>query len=191
MIRNDEKLFQELNARLAKEGLSLTIICVGGYVLNRYGMRTTKDIDAFYADTQKINKIIYEIGNEYQVNTGDELWLNNSVQNMNRRPPEEICETLYDFSNLKVLSPPLDYIAGMKISSARGQDVEDVASIIKKLSIKDPDKLSQALKKYGFGDIDNSLMLEAFGLAYGMDWLEKYYIKHEKEILSKIKGDNS
>ena len=188
MIKNESRVFESLNRHLEKEKMSLTIICVGGFVLNHYGMRATMDVDAFYRTTKKLTAIIKAVGDEFNLNTAEELWLNNSVQNMNRTPPEAICETLYTFSNLKVLIPPLLYIAGMKLSSARGQDIEDVGSIIKKLGIRSPDALSEQLYAYGFAQTDESLLLEAFGVAYGMKWLEDYYIQHEDEINRRIRN---
>ena len=50
--------FELLNEELAKEGLNLSLICVGGYVLEQYGFRTTQDIDAFYNETPKVKEAI-------------------------------------------------------------------------------------------------------------------------------------
>ena len=183
---NEKDLFEALNQRLYDANMSLEVICVGGFVLNHYGMRATQDIDGFYKSSKKLSRIIREVGEEFHVNTEDELWLNNSVQNMNHVPPKEICEELYVFSNLKVLIPPLDYVAGMKLVSARGQDIEDVAAILKKLNIESPEEFSDQIDLYGFPHIDESLLLEAFGIAYGMNWLEEYFIKHEEELHQRI-----
>ena len=35
---------------------------------------------------------------------------------------------------------------------------------------------------FEFGYIDESLILETFGEAYGMEWLEKYYTDNEFEL---------
>lgn len=37
-------------------------------------------------------------------------------------------------------------------------------------------------------NIDESLLLEAFGMAYSMDWLEQYFIENEEEINRRILG---
>ncbi|HHW95575.1 MAG TPA: potassium transporter peripheral membrane component [Mogibacterium sp.] len=181
-----KEAFNELNKKLEKEGVTLTVICVGGFVLSQYGLRTTKDIDGFFKSTAEIDKAIKTVGDKLGLNTEDELWLNNSVQNLNRSPAEDICDVLYDFSNLKVLMPPLEYIAGMKLKSARGQDIKDVADIIKLLKADDPLSFIENLQTLGFFEIDISLVLEAFGTAYGMSWLEKYYIDNEKAILEMV-----
>lgn len=189
MFKNERTVFEALNEKLESEGISLTVICAGGFVLSHYGMRSTMDVDGFFKASEKINHIIETVGERFGINNGDELWLNNSVQNLNESPPEEICKTIYDLSHLKVLIPPLDYIAGMKLYSARAQDIDDAASIIKKLSLKSPDRFRKKMKSYGFNSIDESLLLEAFGLAYGMDWLEEYYIKSESRINRQIRGN--
>ena len=40
-------VFEALNQELSQKNLSLTIICVGGYVLEYHGLRATQDVDAF------------------------------------------------------------------------------------------------------------------------------------------------
>ena len=183
----EAEIFEELNSRLRDNDIDLTIICVGGFVLSQYGMRSTQDIDGFYSTTHLIDEIIRSVGEDYGINTEDEVWLNNSVQGVNKWPPDEICKVLYSYSNLTILTPPLDYIAGMKIFSAREQDVEDVAEIFRKLDIRDPVAFLNRMEDYGLGYIDESILLETFGIAYGMDWLEEYFIKHEDEIAARIR----
>lgn len=39
-------VFQALNKELIQENLTLTIICVDGYVLEYHGLRATQDVDA-------------------------------------------------------------------------------------------------------------------------------------------------
>ena len=186
MFNNEYEIFKELNSELEKARIELTVICAGGFVLSHYGMRATQDIDGFFKSTHEIERIIKRVGDKYGINKEDELWLNNSVQNLNPQPPEELCDQLYSFNNLNVLMLPLDYIAGMKLKSAREIDIKDVGEIIKKLEIQSPEGLSEKLNSYGFSNIDKSNLLEAFGCAYGMDWLEEYYIQHEKEILKSM-----
>ena len=184
---NENEIFSELNNRLAENNFHLVVICAGGFVLSHYGMRATQDIDGFFKTNQRINQIIRSVGDYFGINTEDELWLNNSVQNLNAWPPDEICTLLYSFSNLKVLIPPLEYIAGMKLISAREQDVQDVGKILRKTGIDSPEVFLKIVESYGFSHIDESVLLEAFGLAYGMEWLENYYLTHEEEIHRRIR----
>lgn len=186
MRSNEKEIFEELNCKLADNNMSLEIICVGGFVLSHNNLRATLDIDGFFKSNSIIDSIIRDVGNKFEINKADELWLNNSVQNLNSPPNKDICDLLYNFSNLKVYIAPLDYVAGMKLISCREQDILDVASIIKAKAITDPIELSNVLFSYGFENIDESVLLEAFGRAYGMKWLESYYIEHEDEILKKF-----
>ena len=179
-------MFKELNDQLRQNGLYLNLICVGGFVLQHLGIRTTVDVDAFFDESREIRKIIWEIGHKYGLSDDEELWLNNSVQSMNPAPPEEICEILYQFSNLKVMMAPLLYVAGMKLSSAREQDIDDVSEIIKRLRIQSPEDLQQIFAEYGFKGIDESVVLEAFGKAYGMKWLEAYITENLEKILENL-----
>ena len=180
---NDKKAFQLLDSKLDEESLDLDVICVGGYVLANHGIRTTQDIDGFYESSATIEQVIREVGEDLGINPPDELWLNNSVGSMNAAPPDEICEIVFRGARLTVKVPPVDYIAGMKLSSGRTQDIYDVSEIVKMSGDTDPIRFAEKISKYGFSNIDNSLILEAFGQAYGMNWLEKYYTEHEEEIL--------
>lgn len=174
--------FELLNKELANEGLNLALICVGGYVLEQYGFRTTQDVDAFYNESLKINELIYRVGQQLGLNTSKELWLNNNVANLNPQPPSEFCEVLYSFENLTIYTVSLDYILGMKLMSAREQDLIDVGEIIKYKELQSPITLYKFLKKKGFKTVDFAYILEGFSLAYGMDWLRDFFEKHQEEL---------
>ena len=186
MTISQEELFQALNDKLAREDITLTVICVGGSVLDRYGIRATHDIDGFFRADHKIRQMIRDVGEIYGANTAEELWLNDAVASMNPVPPEELCEVILQFSHLTVLQPPLDYVAGMKLYSGREQDIDDVAAILRLRDMKDPVAFANELASYGFAPPDEALLLEAFGRAYGMAWLERYYTTHEEEINQRI-----
>ena len=174
--------FELLNEELAKEGLNLALICVGGFVLEQHGFRTTQDIDAFYIETPKINEVIYRVGQQLGLNTSEDVWLNNSVANLNPRPPFEFCEVLYSFENLTVYTVSLDYLLGMKLTSAREQDLIDVGEVIRYRGLSSPITLYKFLKKTGFKTVDFAYILEGFNIAYGMDWLRDYFEKHQEEL---------
>ena len=181
---NQKEILQSFNEELKKNDIHLKIICVGGFVLQLHGMRFTQDIDAFYDETPEIRQLIKKVGDSFGINSEQELWLNHSVQNLNESPPSEICEEIYRFSHLTVAVPPLEYIAGMKIISGRKQDVMDAAMIITSLHIDSPQIFVERMHKYGMNGLDNAVLMDVFGMAYGMEWMEKYYREHESEILS-------
>jgi hypothetical protein len=174
--------FELLNEELAKEGLNLALICVGGFVLEHYGFRSTQDVDAFYRETPIIKEIIYRVGEQLGLNTSEELWLNNSVANLNPLPPIEYCEVLYSFETLTVYVVSLDYILGMKLTSTREQDLKDVGEIIKYKGLRSPFELYDYLNQLGFAPLDFAYVLEGFNLAYGMDWLRDFFEQNQEEL---------
>lgn len=178
----NEEAFKLLNSKLEEKGLTLKIICAGGFVLQTLGIRATMDVDAFYSASSGVEGVIKSVGDELGINTEDEVWLNNSIANMNKTPKTEYCELLYDFSNLKVYAVTPEYLIGMKLSSGREKDFDDVSLIIDKQKYDDPVALYKQIRSMKIR-IDLSDLLGCFGDAYGSKWLASYYKEHSKEIL--------
>ena len=171
-------VFVMLNDELKRHNESLKLICAGGYVLQLHGYRGTVDVDAFFSSNTTIDNIIRKIGEIFDINKPDELWLNNSLSHMNPEPPGKYCNLVHQFSNLTVMAVDLLYLVGMKLTSARGQDMKDVAEIIRNTEELQPFELSKKLMEMGFV-IDISLLLDAYGEALGMEWLEQFYNENE------------
>ena len=147
---NYHQLFSRLNEKLSEENLQLHLHCVGGFVLEYYGMKATEDIDAFYETTEKIDKIIEEIGEEYHVGTANEPWLSQAVgEVMSHSKTDETI--IFEGSRLTVGLSPLEAILIDKIQVGRTKDVPDPAVI-----------------------------LEAYSLAYGEEALKNYLRKNPK-----------
>lgn len=180
-IKNFEMAFQQLNRKLAGISRTLELICAGGYVMNIYGYRGTKDIDAFFENNEEVAQLIEEVGNELNINNPDELWLNNSLSSLNKKPSEEHCEIQYEFSNLTVRHVSLIYLMGMKLSSLREQDLLDVKRILQDHDEMQPFALFSEFKGMGF-NIDISDLLIGFEEARGMDWLEAFYKANQNEL---------
>jgi hypothetical protein len=173
--------FELLNKKLSELREHLELVCGGGYALHIHGYRGTIDVDAFYKSNDDIERVIREVGDAFGINTTEEVWLNNSISNLNTEPPEQYTEVMHQFSNLTVRVVGLDYLVGMKLTSARERDVKDVGVILVGEGIQNPFDLMGTLKGMGFS-IDVSLLLEAFGMAYGMDWLETFYHENAKML---------
>ncbi|WP_423977537.1 DUF6036 family nucleotidyltransferase [Lancefieldella rimae] len=167
------KYFEELNQRLAEADLKLTLIIVGGYVLELRGLRATQDVDAFYQSSKLLDQIIMEIGEKYDINLPNENWLNNSVSNVNVEPDLADCNLLRKYSNLTIYTASLEYVLYMKAQSARLQDIKDMGTIIQELKLDSPKALEEKLIDKGF-TYDQSDIYQAFVFAYGMDWLSDY-----------------
>ena len=179
-----EPIFKRLNEELTKIGQSLELLCAGGYVMQLQGHIATTDIDAFYKSNSEVEDVIRKIGDEFGINKDDELWLNNSISEFNKKPPKQFCELKYSMSNLIVEIVDILYVVGMKLSpqSARSKDLGHVAKYLKDSGNKQPFELSSQLVKIGFHDIDISVLMEAYGNAYGMQWLENFYKDNESEL---------
>jgi len=173
-----EPVFNLMNEELSQVGRTLLLICAGGYVMQLNGYRGTLDVDAFYESSKTIEAIIRKVGDTFGINKPDELWLNNSIANMNPRPSDEHCEPVYQFSNLIVKAVSIKYLIGMKLASGREQDLMDVGDILKENRNEKPFELLSELVDMRF-DIDISGLLDAYEKAYGMDWLDEFYVNNQ------------
>jgi hypothetical protein len=146
-----------------------------------HGYRGTVDVDAFYESNTLIDDIIKKVGDELNINRRDELWLNNSIANMNPTPSQEHCEIAYEFPNLLVKAVSIKYLIGMKLVSGREQDLIDVAAILKNENNEQPFELLTQLEIIGFS-VDISDLLDAFGTAHGIEWLDNFYGNNETKL---------
>ena len=178
---NFEPVFNMFNDELSEVNIMLELVCAGGYVMQLNGYRGTADIDAFFKSNAVIESIIRKVGDAFSINQPDELWLNNSISNMNPEPPDEYCYIVHQYSNLTVKAVNIDYLIGMKLTSARGQDLKDVAEIVKTSSELQPLELLSKLCVMKF-DVDISILLDAFEMVRGMGWLDEFYREHEAEL---------
>ena len=178
-----ESAFSRLNEELSDAGLFLNLVCAGGYVMQLHGFIATADVDAFYESNEKIESIIRTVGDEFGINKADELWLNSSIADFNDMPPGKYCKVKYKLSNLMVKVVDILYVIGMKLDdvSARDKDLKHVSSFIIDTNNEQPLELFSELTRMGFR-IDISVLLETYGIAYGMDWLEKFYEENYTEI---------
>ena len=176
-----EPVFKLMNEELSQAGQTLLLICAGGYVMQLNGYRGTLDVDAFYDSSKTVEAIIRKVGDTFGINKPDELWLNNSIANMNPRPSDEHCELVYQFSNLVVKAVSITYLMGMKLASGREQDLMDVGDILKKTKNEKPFELLSELVGMRF-DIDISGLLDAYEKAHGMDWLDEFYVNNQDDL---------
>lgn len=178
-----EKAFELLNERLSKKGITLEITCAGGYILQNLGFRTTMDVDDFFMMTPTVKSLIYEVGEELGLNNHEEneLWLNNSISNMNKEPTSDHCHLIKDLSNLKVYAVSLIYLIGMKLESGRNKDIVDVTLLIIHLGLNNPLELYNQLKAMDFTP-DFSDILTCFGNVLGSKWLSDYIRKNSSKF---------
>lgn len=176
-----EEVFKALNDRLAEADLHLDIVCAGGFVLQTLGIRTTMDVDAFFRTNRQVESIIEDVGEEFGINEDEELWLNNSIENLNRLPKRAYWEPYKKFSNLNVYTVNPEYLVGMKLEAGRENDQADAAAVIQKLGLTDPIAFYKKLRRMGFR-IDSGDVIFAFAQALGTTWWKDYTKSHWQEI---------
>ena len=129
------ELFEDLNENLKQLGEKGEIGLVGGAVmcLVYQARNATKDVDAIFAPTQTLRKLVLKIAHERKL---DPHWLNDAAKGYltdNFRRDEVV-----SLSHLRVWAPEPKYMLAMKCISARwdSSDRDDVLFLIKFLKLK-------------------------------------------------------
>lgn len=162
-----EKYFKILNEKLKEKNEFLTIYAVGGFALKCYGLKATMDVDAFYDSDDTIEKIIADIGNEYNINPLNEHWINKAVAYLKdkrvKNPGKEFSTLVCQYSNLEVYCANLDYLFIMKVFAVfdnkkdKIKHLDDCKKIINsgKIDIKTFDDFKEICEKNGYTDVED------------------------------------
>ncbi len=172
-----ERLFNRLNEKLKKENLVLDIHCIGGFVLEYYGLKATFDIDAFYHSSDKVEQIIREIGEEFHIGTRTEPWLNQSITDIMSYSAHNDEKIIFSASHLTVSINSLESVLKDKVIAGRSKDEDDIVSILKKLNKRNLKDLYDILE-YSDGTTDSSILLDAYLKAFGENALDEYLQEH-------------
>jgi len=186
-LNSIDEIFQELNEALRRAGLTLRIICCGGYLMNQLGStRETKDVDAFYKSNQEIDQIIKRIGDAHGLNIGRTIWLNNAVSTMSDWPDPANYSTAKTFGNLTIDLVTPEYLLSMKLSSVRPVDVEDAAYLVKLLNLENPIEVYNKIYPLN-SKVSIMSVLKAFAQLHGEKWQWDYFRENQEEILALLK----
>jgi len=145
-----ERLLALLNEELEKEGITGEICIVGGaaMVLAFGNRRSTRDIDALLIHPSRIRSAVARIAQEHSL---PEDWLNDGAKGFASQLPVESKDVLH-FSNLRVITPPADYILAMKCVAARvgldENDKEDAKFLIRHLGLCNRELVLETVAKY-------------------------------------------
>ncbi len=141
------KLFEELNAELAVNGVKGELgICGGAVMCLVFEAReSTKDIDAIFHPTKEIREASRVVAARMGL---PEDWLNDAAKGffLTAPPVREVLE----LSNLRVWAPQAEYMLAMKCVSARfdSHDLDDVKFLIGHLGIKKVDQACRIIELY-------------------------------------------
>ena len=162
-----ERYFKILNGRLKEKNESLTLYVVGGFALKCYGIKSTMDVDAFYDTNDTIEKIIDDIGNEYNINPLNEHWINKAVAYLKdkrvKNPGKEHSKLIGKYSNLEIYRANLDYLFIMKVFAVsdgkkdKVKHLDDCKKILESgnINIKCFEDFKKICIKCGFNDVED------------------------------------
>jgi len=128
------RLLQDLERRLAAEGVELLIQVLGGAALLMHGLldRSTEDIDALYESAEAVERVAREMARDYNL---PENWLNARAKMF---LPDEIGWIALEGGSSAIRLADLPSLAAMKLAAERQKDIEDLARISAAQGIKDP-----------------------------------------------------
>lgn len=139
-----------LNDELARGGHTGEICIVGGSaMILAYGSRnSTRDIDALMIAPSEVRAAAARVAEEHGL---PENWLNDGVKGFSSSHATEAREII-GFSQLRVLTPPPEYILSMKCIAARvgldSHDREDARFLIHHLGLPNAAAVLEVVERY-------------------------------------------
>jgi len=141
-----EQYLREVNDELALQNVKGEICLYGGTVMCLvYKARpATKDVDAIFEPVRVIRGVISRIAERHGLRQD---WLNFAVKMFVVEHEKKI---LFNFPNLKVYVPTVDYLLAMKVLAARAdtEDVSDIKFLSNELKLSDFTQIAEIVRKY-------------------------------------------
>jgi len=141
--------FRRMGQKFMLEEKEGQLIIAGGAAMCLvHGARpSTKDVDAFYEDSNTMSLISYEVGEEFGWEPG---WLNNAMSCFIHEVPAS--EHFITFPGLKVFTVTPEHLLGLKLAALRPltKDAEDAALLISKLGYRSTEEVEKALDLASF-----------------------------------------
>jgi len=141
------KLFEALNAELAKRGVKGEIGLCGGAVMCLVfkARASTKDVDAVFRPTREIREASRTVAGPMGVS---EDWLNDAAKGYFLTPPP--ARNVLELSHLRVWAPQAEYMLAMKAVSARfdSHDLDDVRFLLSHLGIETVEQACRIIEEY-------------------------------------------
>jgi hypothetical protein len=155
-----DRLLQDLGGELSKSGFtSIRVMIVGGaYMLLTLGNRaTTQDIDVFplnfasSANPDANTKSVLQAINVVAKRNGLKRdWLNDAAFGIigELQPPEQQLTLWKTYGALEIYMPPAEFILAVKIFGYRDRDYNDVAALLKLLSVQTREQAQKIVDKF-------------------------------------------
>lgn len=141
------QLFLELNEELHDQEIVGEIGLCGGAVMALVfnSRKATKDVDCIFSPTIAIREASRKVAERHGL---PQDWLNDAAKGFfgNEPPQNDVME----LSNLRVWSPPPEYMLAMKCISARfdTSDKDDVIFLIKFLQLTEPEQVYAIITEF-------------------------------------------
>lgn len=145
--RRIRRLFEELDAELAKEGVQGEVYVVGGAVMCIVlGARdATQDVDALFRPSAQLRAAARRVARREGV---DEAWLNDAAKGYLSNAAESV--PFLQLANLTILTATPEYLLAMKCLAMRlGAEFHDLADVRYLLRHLNIDEYAVALKVIG------------------------------------------
>ena len=134
------ELLETLSERLQRRRAVARLYVIGGACMAlAFGRgRSTEDIDA-RIDTGHgaLTEAAREIARERGLPEG---WLNEQATSAIPRGRDRRAQTLYESPSLVVTGASAEYLLAMKLEAGRDKDIEDIAYLLERLTIKESDR---------------------------------------------------
>ncbi len=143
------RLFQLLNAELARRGVEGEVCVVGGAVMClAFGSReSTQDVDAVFEPAEAIRAAAERVASKTGAPTG---WLNDAVKAYLGARAE--FEPFLELPNLRVFVARPAYLLAMKCAAMRlgeeFQDLDDVRFLLRRLNIETAEEALAVVTQY-------------------------------------------
>jgi hypothetical protein len=145
-----EQMLFLLSEQLRKNGVTGEVCIVGGAaMILAFGSReSTRDIDALVMAPASVRAAVEQVA---ETNGFPPNWLNDGAKGFASGQSTEMKEIM-NFSHLRVLAPPAEYILAMKCLAARvgldEHDKEDTNFLMNLLGVRSPNAVLDIVEKY-------------------------------------------
>lgn len=136
----DRDALDELARRLERRKVRAQIYIIGGAAMSLAfdRSRTTHDVDARVDSGHgALIEAVREVARERGL---PESWLNEQATANIPRLPDTRAQTVYESEYLTITGASAEHILAMKLEAGRATDVDDVATLVGRLSITAPKK---------------------------------------------------
>ena len=168
-----ERLFEQLDAELEKNGARARVYVVGGarMTLGLRDGRTTRDADVTFRDAEgPVNEAVETVAER---NNLAKDWLNTAAVKMLPTSPDAGETTLYEGRRLTIVGASAERMLATKVMAMRAKDHEDIRRLMNITGIREADKVEALMQKAYVNEQPGAGMVIALKISEFSRWLER------------------